>query len=102
MSLNEHLTVIVRVPQGVTERDTDPCGVWQIAQPSTFTAACSKRNGPCLSAWQVVQVSHAGCDNDARFSLPCTLWQSVHFIDPSGTRWWNGCANCARSAAWHV
>ena len=32
--------------------------------------------------------------------LPCGLWQSVHFIRPSGTRWCTGRANCAWMLPW--
>ena len=33
----------------------DPCGSWQVVQLST-TGACSHRNGPRFSAWQLVQL----------------------------------------------
>ena len=63
-----------------------PCGVWHAVQPSTFTAECSNTKGPRFSVWHWVHVSHPLCRKVARLEVPCVLWQSVHFIKPSGTR----------------
>ena len=33
----------------------EPCGLWQVSQPSTRTGGCSKTNGPRLSTWHLMQ-----------------------------------------------
>ena len=33
----------------------EPCGLWQVSQPSTRTGGCSKTNGPRLSMWHLRQ-----------------------------------------------
>ena len=42
----------------------EPCGVWQAAQPSVFTAGCSYTNGPAFSVWHLKQT--ASCEAVAR------------------------------------
>src|SRR5260370_19143218 len=32
----------------------DPCGLWQISQPSTRTGGCSNTNGPRFSTWHFI------------------------------------------------
>ena len=65
-----------------------PWVIWQDEQPSIFTGACSKTNGPCLSAWHLKQT--ASCVAEVRTCLGprfrAGLWQSLHWIRPSFTR----------------
>src|SRR5262245_54181912 len=62
-----------------------PCGSWQVVQLSV-TGACSHRNGPRFSAWQVKQESLSDCSlSRAGVMLPCGLWHDVHVILPSRT-----------------
>ncbi|MEQ1714685.1 MAG: hypothetical protein ABL907_01650 [Hyphomicrobium sp.] len=58
-------------------RDTAPCGVWQMAHPSTCTPPCSKTKGPCLSAGQFVQVSHPAAVSDGRNGSDMPAWKQV-------------------------
>src|SRR3954468_2758612 len=62
----------------------EPCGSWQLAQFSR-PAACSHRNGPRFSAWQL---AHASLIVLPTFSIrtlfdPCGVWHDVHSILPS-------------------
>ena len=41
----------------------EPCGVWQLTQPSTFTGSCSNTSGPRLSAWHVKHVASCAAGN---------------------------------------
>src|SRR5678816_2714153 len=68
----------------------DPCGSWQVTQFSRPTA-CSHRNGPRFSAWQVAHASVIEVPSLSIFTLfePCGLWQVVHsillpFFSPTG------------------
>src|SRR5215475_11890712 len=82
----------------------EPCGVWQAWQPSILTGACSYTKGPCLSAWHLTHAESplAELRSDLLMNPPCWLWQSEHFMPPSGTLWWKGLANVAFWSAWHV
>ena len=44
----------------------DPCGMWQVVQPSSFAGACSNTNGPCLFEWHLI---HAMSAPTASFGL---------------------------------
>ena len=49
--------------------------------------ACSHRNGPRFSAWQLVHASSTVVPtfSSLTFVDPCTLWQEVHSSLPSRT-----------------
>src|ERR1035437_8070748 len=88
----------------------EPCGTWQDMQPSARSGACSKTNGPRLSAWQLMHGSSLAlavstCRGRAPLAQvgwndPCGLWQSVQFMKPSFTRCLNGMENWARTFIW--
>ena len=88
----------------------EPCGLWQVSQPSTRTGACSKTNGPRLSEWHFRQGSSlpSACSTmrgrwpmrQVGANVPCGLWQSEHSMKPSLTRCLKGMENCARTVAW--
>src|SRR5215210_3482562 len=82
----------------------EPCGKWHVAQPSVLTGACSKANGPCLSAWHLKQTWSVPDVSRPCFCSkpPCGLWQSEHFIAPSRTLWWKGCVNWCFVSVWHL
>src|SRR5512132_3602931 len=68
----------------------DPCGSWQVTQFSRPTA-CSHRNGPRFSVWQLAQASVIEVPSLSIFTFcdPCGLWQVVHsilapFFSPTG------------------
>src|SRR5436190_4503778 len=81
----------------------DPCGSWQVVQPSP-PGACSQRYGPRLSAWQVVQVSAIESPRRSSFTLvvPCTLWQVEHCILPSRTGMCPERSSLATLSRWQV
>src|SRR5262252_2300269 len=64
----------------------EPCGSWQLAQFSR-PAACSQRNGPRFSAWQLAQASLMLLPTFSIRTLfePCGVWQDVQSILPSPT-----------------
>src|SRR5512147_856249 len=64
----------------------EPCGSWHVTQFSRPTA-CSNRNGPRFSAWQLAQDSAIELPTRSILTLsePCGLWQEVHSIFPSRT-----------------
>src|SRR3989304_2948329 len=64
----------------------DPCGSGQVTQFSRPTA-CSNRNGPRFSAWQLAHDSATELPVLSIFTFcdPCGLWQLVHSILPSRT-----------------
>src|SRR5689334_3646625 len=66
----------------------DPCGVWQLLQPSVLMGTCSYTYGPCLSAWHLKHTASPPATVLVWRSVvvPCTLWQSLHCTRPSFTR----------------
>src|SRR5574339_63571 len=64
----------------------DPCGSWQVTQFSRPTA-CSNRNGPRFSAWQLAQLSATELPSLSIFTFcePWGLWQEEHASLPSRT-----------------
>src|SRR5215510_2724872 len=52
-----------------------PCGSWHVTQ-ALATGACSHRNGPRFSAWQLVQLSSIVVPTfrSRTFCEPCGLW----------------------------
>ena len=52
-----------------------PCESWHVVQLST-TGACSHRNGPRFSVWQLVQLwsTVVPARSSFTFTEPCTLW----------------------------
>ena len=63
-----------------------PCESWQVVQLST-TGACSHRNGPRFSVWQLVQLwsTVVPARSSLTFTEPCTLWHEAQVILPSRT-----------------
>ena len=57
----------------------EPCGIWQLWQPSSRTGACSKVKGPRLSPWHWKQPGSLALAIRMRpgLKLPCGLWQST-------------------------
>src|SRR5579872_3364212 len=80
-----------------------PCGSWQLAQFSR-PAACSQRNGPRFSAWQLAQASLMVLPVFSIRTLfePCGLWQEVQSILPSRTGMWPDFFTFNASCLWHV
>src|SRR6478609_4756066 len=83
----------------------DPCGSWQVTQFSRPTA-CSHRNGPRFSAWQVAHASVIDVPSLSIFTFcdPCGLWQVVHsillpFFSPTGM--WEDLWTLSVSFWWH-
>jgi len=67
-------------------RVTLPWGVWQIVQPSIFTAACSKTQGPRFSVWQATQASQLVFRSSGRYAKMVTSSQRrFSNSPPSGT-----------------
>ena len=64
----------------------EPCGSWQLVQLSR-TAACSCRNGPRFSVWQLMHDSFSQLPTLSSLTLtaPCGLWHDEHSILPSVT-----------------
>lgn len=67
----------------------DPCGAWQVAQPSAFTAGCSWVKGPASPVWHRVQAAfcsaidgalraEAGASRCSRTCAASTVWQLAH------------------------
>src|SRR5512139_491131 len=80
----------------------EPCGSWQVTQLSRPTA-CSNRNGPRFSAWQL---AHASVIELPSFSIltfcdPCGLWQVVHSSLPSLTGMCDDLWTLLTSFRWH-
>src|SRR6476469_3478938 len=81
----------------------EPCGSWQLAQFSR-PAACSQRNGPRFSVWQL---AHASLMVLPVFSIrtlfdPCGLWHEVHSILPSRSGMWPDFLTFIASCLWQV
>src|SRR6187455_1327260 len=81
----------------------DPCGSWQVTQPSR-DGACSQRYGPRLSAWQEV---HSSVDESPVRSiftlvLPWVLWHVEHCILPSRTGMWPERSSLATLSRWQT
>ncbi|HVO78446.1 MAG TPA: hypothetical protein VMT39_00365, partial [Candidatus Bathyarchaeia archaeon] len=53
----------------------EPCGSWQLPQPSKRMGPCSNANGPRLSPWQVKQPGSLAANVLVSFerTLPCGL-----------------------------
>src|SRR3970040_2179580 len=68
----------------------EPCGSWHVTQFSRPTA-CSNRNGPRFSAWQLAQDSAIELPVLSIFTFcdPCGLWQLVHSILASRAGMWD-------------
>src|SRR5580658_2775593 len=82
----------------------EPCGIWQLWQPSSRTGACSNVNGPRLSLWQLKQPGSLAFAILIRpgLKLPWGLWQSTHVIAFSGTRCLKGSANDDFTSMWQL
>src|SRR5687768_15238060 len=80
----------------------EPCGSWQVMQLSR-PGACSHRNGPRFSAWQLAQLSLIELPSRSilTFCDPCGLWQVVHSILPSRTGMCAARCSLPTCVLWH-
>ncbi len=77
---------------------------WHVVQPSVLITGCSKTNGPPVSVWHFVHTAFWSAVDLTilPWNVPWGSWQSLHFINPSSTLWWKGCANAGFTSVWQV